>query len=144
MNGNAAMLAEALAWVGTPYRHQACRKGVGADCLGLVRGAWRIVYRAEPELPGPYAPDWAEAGGGDPLLEAARRHCRWREPGDPAIGPGQLIVFRWRADMAAKHCGIAVDGARFVHAYQGHGVLVSALVPQWRRRIAGTFDFPDF
>ena len=28
-------------WIGTPYRHQASLKGVGCDCLGLVRGVWR-------------------------------------------------------------------------------------------------------
>jgi hypothetical protein len=44
--------------------------------------------------------------------------------------------------MAAKHAGIALDGERFIHAYQGHAVTVSPLVPQWRRRIAGVFAFP--
>ena len=37
----------ARAWLGTPYRHQASVKGVGADCLGLVRGLWREVAGAE-------------------------------------------------------------------------------------------------
>jgi hypothetical protein len=32
---------------------------------------------------------------------------------------------------------------RFVHAYQGSAVVVSALVPQWRLRIAGVFSFPN-
>ena len=36
-----AIVAEARAWIGTPYRHQASLKGVGCDCLGLVRGVWR-------------------------------------------------------------------------------------------------------
>lgn len=73
---NAAVLAEAETWLGTPYRHQGSRKGVGCDCLGLVRGIWRALYGREPELPGPYTPDWAETGKGDPLFEAAMRHCR--------------------------------------------------------------------
>jgi NlpC/P60 family putative phage cell wall peptidase len=33
--------AEARAWIGTPDRHQASLKGMGCDCLGLVRGVWR-------------------------------------------------------------------------------------------------------
>lgn len=45
----AAIVAEARAWLGTPYRHQASLKGVGADCLGLVRGVWRAVVGPEPE-----------------------------------------------------------------------------------------------
>src|SRR5690606_10394391 len=75
-------VVEALSWVGTPYRHQASTKGLGCDCLGLVRGVWRALYGEEPETPGPYAPDWAEAGGTDRLLDAARRHCREIAPAD--------------------------------------------------------------
>ena len=135
-----AVVAEALSWLGTPYRHQASRKGVGCDCLGLVRGVWRALYGAEPQQPGPYAPDWAEAGGPDRLLDAARTWCREKPITDMA--PGDLLVFRWRAGMAAKHAGILIAPQKFVHAYSGHAVLVSVLVPQWRRRIAGAFAFP--
>lgn len=134
-------VVEALSWVGTPYRHQASTKGLGCDCLGLVRGVWRALYGEEPETPGPYAPDWAEAGGTDRLLDAARRHCREIAPADMA--PGDILLFRWRRHLPAKHTGILVAPGRFVHAYQGNAVVVSALVPQWRRRIAGVFAFPD-
>lgn len=136
----AAILAEAATWLGTPYRHQGSRKGVGCDCLGLVRGIWRTVYGREPEAPGPYSPDWAEAGHGDPLVDAARRHCIEKSVHLPE--PGDLIVFRWRAHHAAKHLGIAMAGARFLHAYEGHAVTISPLVPQWRQRIARVFAFP--
>lgn len=135
-----AILAEAMTWVGTPYRHQGSLRGVGCDCLGLVRGVWRAVYGGEPEMPGPYTPDWAESGGGDPLLEAARRYCAPREPGGER--PGDLLVFRWRAHHAAKHLGILLADDAFLHAYEGHAVMVSPLIPQWRRRIAGVFAFP--
>ena len=132
------VVSEAASWIGTPYRHQGSRKGVGCDCLGLVCGVWRAFYGAEPEEPGPYAPDWAEAGGQDRLMEAARRYLI--EADCPASG--RVIVFRWRPHLPAKHAGIAVDPDRFIHAYQGQGVTVSALIPQWRRRIAGVFAFP--
>lgn len=59
----APIVAEALTWLGTPYRHQASVKGVGCDCLGLVRGVWRAVYGSEPEAAPGYTPDWAEARG---------------------------------------------------------------------------------
>lgn len=137
----AAILAEALTWLGTPYRHQGSRKGVGCDCLGLVRGVWRVVYGGEPERPGPYSPDWAEAGTGDLLIEAARRHCT--EKPLAAARPGDLLVFRWRAYHAAKHLGILLPGARFLHAYEGHAVMASPLISQWHRRTAGVFAFPD-
>lgn len=137
----AAIVAEAMAWAGTPYRHQGSTRGLGCDCLGLVRGIWRAVYGGETETPGPYAPDWAEAGGRDLLLDAARRHCI-EKPVSAAL-PGDLLVFRWRAHHAAKHLGVLLPDEAFLHAYEGHAVTVSALVPQWRRRIAGVFAFPD-
>ncbi|WP_425351396.1 NlpC/P60 family protein [Kumtagia ephedrae] len=135
------IVAEALGWVGTPYRHQGSRKGVGCDCLGLLLGVWRSVYGTVPEEPGPYAADWAEAGGEDRLLEAARRHCREKPAGTAAAG--DLLLFRWRASLPAKHAAILIAPDRFVHAYEGSTVVVSPLVPQWRKRIAGVFAFPD-
>ncbi len=133
------IVAIARQWLGTPYRHQGSRIGVGCDCLGLVRGMWRELYGCEPELVGPYTMDWAETGGDEKLLDAARRHFR---PTDDLM-PGSLIVFRWRADMPAKHVGIYVGEDRFIHAYERSAVTASPLVPQWRKRIAGVFDFPE-
>ena len=136
-----AVLRAARRWIGTPYRHQGSTRGVGCDCLGLVRGLWREIHSEEPEAPGVYAADWAEAGGGDRMLMAARRHFN-EKPTDAAL-PGDLILFRWRPHLPAKHAGIMDEGGRFIHAYQGSAVVSSALVPQWRRRIAGAFAFPD-
>lgn len=137
-----AAAAEALSWLGTPYRHQGRNKGVGCDCVGLLLGVWRAVHSEPPELPGAYAPDWAEAdGGGERLLTALRRH--FREKPMEAMTPGDVLLFRWRPHLPAKHAGIMVGADEFVHAYEGMAVSRSALVPQWRRRIAGVFAFPD-
>ncbi|GGA93595.1 peptidase [Brucella endophytica] len=135
------VLHEAESWIGTPYRHGASSKGVGCDCLGLIRGVWRALYGKEPETPATYAPDWAEvAGDSDAMLDAARRYMAERPV--EAMQPGDLLVFRWRPRVAAKHLGILAPDNRFIHAYEGHRVMASALVPQWRRKIAGVFVFP--
>jgi len=136
----ASVVAEALEWVGTPYRHQGSRKGVGCDCLGLLLGVWREIYGRELDRPGPYAPDWAEATEQERLLDGLRKHM----PEKPvaAIAAGDLIVFRWRPHLPAKHAAIFIDPYCFVHAYQDHGVTLTRLVPQWRRRIAAAFAFP--
>ena len=135
------IVTEAITWTGTPYRHQGSRKGVGCDCLGLVRGVWRAVYGADAETPGPYAADWAEVGEGDPLVEAARRHCR--EKAGSGVQAGDLLLFRIRPRLPARHCGIALTPDRFLHAYQGHAVVSSPLDPHWRRRLCGVFSFPE-
>lgn len=136
------VVALAESWLGTPYRHQGSEKGVGCDCLGLVRGIWRELYGTEPETPGAYRADWAERGGGERLLEAAGRHMA-RLAGMEQAEPGDLIVFRFRTGLPAKHCGILVPGGRFVHAYEQAGVVSSALVPSWRRRVAVVFRFRE-
>src|SRR4051812_10792778 len=110
------IVAVARSWLGTPYRHQGMLNGVGCDCLGLVRGVWLDVYGCEPERPGPYAADWAECGGQELMMEAARRHCT--EKRETSVAAGDLILFRWRSTLPAKHAGIATASDRFIHAYQ--------------------------
>ena len=136
----ADIVAEARDWIGTPYRHQASLKGVGCDCLGLVRGVWRGVVGPEPERPPPYAPDWAEARGRETLAQAAGRHLIPIEC--DAFGPGDVLLFRWRAGMPAKHAAIVTTDNKMVHAHDGAAVAEVALAPWWRRRLAYAFQFP--
>lgn len=132
----------ARSWIGTPYRHQGARKGVGCDCLGLVRGVWRELHGEEPEAPPPYGMDWAERSGEERLYAAALRYF-----GPPVAKetmlPGDLLLFRWQEGAAAKHLGILTEPGRFIHAYEVAGVIESALVPSWRRRVAWVFRWPD-
>jgi NlpC/P60 family putative phage cell wall peptidase len=137
----AAIIAEASSWVGTPYRHQASLKGVGCDCLGLVRGIWRVLFGAEPESVAPYTPDWAEATGGEPLVNAARRHLD--EIAIDAAAPGDVLLFRWRPGLPAKHAGVLIEAHRFVHAHQGAAVSTAAYSRWWRERAACAFSFPS-
>lgn len=137
-----AVVAEAMSWVGTPYRHQGFRKGVGCDCLGLIRGVWHAVYGRELEHPGAYAADWSETDEGDRLTRAACRNFRQKDVA--TLAAGDLLLFRWRPHWPARHVGIAAGAAGFIHAYEGaSAVVMSPLVPQWRRRIAAAFAFPD-
>ena len=134
------IVAETRAWIGTPYRHQASLKGVGCDCLGLVRGVWRATIGDEPECAPPYAPDWAEAASGEPLAEAAARHLVAVDR--DAFGVGDVLLFRWRSHLPAKHAAIVTAPDRMVHAHDGAAVAEVALAPWWRRRIAYAYRFP--
>lgn len=140
-SGNARIVPSARAWLGTPYRHQMSLRGVGCDCLGLVRGVWRDLYGAEPEMLPAYSSDWAEASRSEPLLDAARRHLV--ECPVDALQPGHVLVFRWRPHLPAKHCGILTEPGRMIHAYDAAGLVAEgALASAWRARIAGVFRFP--
>ncbi|WP_183992144.1 NlpC/P60 family protein [Rhizobium wenxiniae] len=135
------MVVLAESWIGTPYRHQGATKHVGCDCIGLIRGIWRELYGNEPEAVPAYAPDWAERSGEDRLTDAALRLFGKALPFAEAR-PGDLLLFRWRPDCAAKHAGILVAPTYFIHAYEQVAVTRSALVPSWKRRIAAVHRFP--
>jgi NlpC/P60 family putative phage cell wall peptidase len=134
------IVAAARGWIGTPYRHQASLKGVGCDCLGLVRGVWRELLGPEPEEAPAYSAHWAE-GGGDPLLEAARRHLTEVHPS--AYGAGDVLLFRYRKDLPAKHCAIATGPDTMLHAHEGAAVTEVAIRPWWDRHLAHVFRFAD-
>lgn len=141
--GRPDVIYAAREWIGTPYRHQAARRGAGADCLGLVRGVWRDLFGREPEIVPAYSMDWSEPSGDERLWRAARRHLREIPMGE--LKPGDVILFRMRTGSVAKHLGIVTQIAptgAFVHAYFGHGVVESPLGASWRRRIVARFEFP--
>jgi NlpC/P60 family putative phage cell wall peptidase len=135
----ARIVASARGWLGTPYMHQHAVKHVGCDCLGLLRGVWREVMGAEPLTPPPYSPDWAEASGRETLADAA---ALLLDPVDPQrFAAGDVLLFRWREGLPAKHCGIAASSDAMVHAHDGAVVAEAAIGPWWRRRIAYAFRF---
>jgi NlpC/P60 family putative phage cell wall peptidase len=134
------IVSETRGWIGTPYRHQASLNGVGCDCLGLVRGVWRAVIGDEPERAPPYAPDWAEAASGEPLADAAGRHLTATDR--DTFRDGDVLLFRWRNNLPAKHAAIVTAHDLMVHAHDGAAVTEVALAPWWRRRLAYAFRFP--
>lgn len=134
------VLEEARAWLGTPYRHQASVKGVGCDCIGLVRGVWRALYGNEPEALPTYTPDWAERYGAEALYAAARRHMRWTTC--TQARPGDVLLFRMDAHSPIKHAAILDEGAHLIHAYWARAVVRSRYASWWRTRCAAAFAFP--
>lgn len=71
---------------------------------------------------------------------------RWLIQKDLAAeAPGDVLLFRMRANAVAKHLGITArigSDASFIHAYSRHGVIETALSDPWRRKIAARFEFP--
>ena len=135
----------ARAWIGTPYVHQGSARGAGTDCLGLVRGVWRMIHGHEPEAVPAYTPDWGETGGTELLWSAALRTLR-PVPAEAPEAAGEVLLFRMRAGAVAKHLGIRAglnEAASFVHAYDRHGVVESPLSAPWRARIVARFAWPD-
>ena len=135
-----AVIDKALAFLGTPYRHQGSEAGVGCDCLGRARGIWREGVGPEPFPIPAYSRDWGETGPVEVLADGARRMMIEVSPADAP--PGALLLFRMRPGAIAKHVGILTGPTTFLHAYERLGVIEEPLTPTWRRRIAFAFLFP--
>lgn len=143
----ARVVRSARRWIGTPYHDQASVRGVGGDCLGLLRGIWRDVVGPEPMPVPPYSRDWGEAGPVEVLAEAARAAMAELDVAEARTG--DVVLFRMRVGAIAKHCGILSGthrsgrSRRFIHAYERTGVIEEHLTPAWQRRIAFAFRFPE-
>ena len=133
--------AAARAWIGTPYHHQASTIMAGCDCLGLVRGVFRTLYGREAEESPAYSKDWAETAGFETMLGAARRHLVEIAPA--AAGPGDVVIFRFKNGVLAKHAAILATATSMIHATESAPVAEVPLSAWWRRRIAGAFSFPS-
>lgn len=136
----AEIVEAARLWLGTPYHHQASLCGVGCDCLGLVRGVWRELCGAEPEQPPPYSPSWAESLRQETLALAATRHLLPIAVSEAQVG--DVLLFRWREHLPAKHCAILATPDSIIHAHDGASVAEIAFTPWWRRHLSHAFSFP--
>ena len=135
------IVAAARGWLGTPYHDQASLKGVGCDCLGLIRGVWRETVGPEPFSMPPYSRDWGEIAKREPILDLAAT-VMVEVPLD-RIAPGAVLVFRMRRGAVAKHLGILTEPDRFIHAYDRIGVLEEPLSGAWQRRLVAVFQLPE-
>lgn len=117
----AAVVAEAMAWEGTPRRHMGRVKGAGVDCAQFPY----CVYRAEglvPEIPlSWYPPDWhCHRRNGQMYLEMVLRHLHEVE----VPGPGDLVLFLM--GDAYAHGALVLDWPRIIHADARAGFVTEA------------------
>ena len=120
----AAVVAEALTWLGTPYHHHARIKGVGVDCAQILLAVYAGLI---PELdPGLYPPDWHLHRSEERSIEwlkaagAVQTSGLWSVRG--AL-PGDVALFQF--GRCFSHAGIVLDDERVVHAYLNRKVEIT-------------------
>lgn len=140
-----AVVAEARAWLGTPFRHQGRRKGEGVDCIGLVVGVGAALglidlagrsdeerrrlatYRRTPN-------GFALRRGCDAVLDRIALR---------AAGAGDVLLFA--GHRLPQHLGIVSDrggAAGLIHCNAEVGRCVEhRLDESWRARIVQAYRF---
>lgn len=109
----AAVVAEALEWQGTPYRHMGRVKGLAADCGQFplaVFEAVGLIPHTEPEF---YPHDWHLHRETERWLGHCERFAA-RVEGPPL--PGDLALFKY--GRCISHGAIVVEWPTIVHAHR--------------------------
>lgn len=127
-------------WIGTPYVHQASLEGVGADCIGLIRGIYRELYGVEPAENINYSRDWGDSNKNEAILAVGDRYFN-PVPVDKA-SPGDIVALRWREGLVAKHVMLLSYDGKAIHAYNKAPVSEIHLSNWWRKKIVAAWSFP--
>ena len=122
-------IAEALAWEGTKFHHQAAVKGVGCDCIGLVVGAGRAVGLLTPAMEDTWRRNRGYARTPNPRqMRTALAEVLTEIPFDDVM-PGDLAWFRVGADP--QHLCIVTRPGWMIHAYAQIGKVVAQPLLGW-------------
>jgi NlpC/P60 family putative phage cell wall peptidase len=113
----ALVIAEARSWLGTPYHHRACLKGVGVDCAQLPIGVWSAVGLIDGFDTGDYPSDWHLHRQEERYAGVVQRFAA--EIAADAAQPGELILFKF--GRAFSHGAILVAPGVVVHAARKDG-----------------------
>lgn len=107
----AAIVADALTWLGTPYRHLGDVKGQGVDCAMLLVRLLAAQQLIPQDLdPRPYSPQWH-------LHRGEERYLQWlQQLGTPTDDPQPGDIAVWRYGRTYSHGALYIGGGQVVHA----------------------------
>ena len=144
----AELVAEARMWVGTTFVHQHSAKGIGCDCMGLIRGIFLALGLAELDRLHLVPPEQI-AYGPVPDGVTLRRGCEsfLRPISLEDARPGDMMLFRFGRDP--QHTALLGDyvhgGLSLIHAlgpsHPGK-VVEHRLDDSWRRNIVAAYAIP--
>ena len=119
-HARAAVVAEALSWLGTPYHHRAKLKGVGVDCAQFVLAVYAAVGLVQDFDTGDYPPDWHLHRETERYMAIVRRLAGEIEPAD--LKPGDVILFKFGRTFS--HGALVTTMPQIIHANLKDGAVV--------------------
>lgn len=119
----AAVLAEAMTWLGTPFHNNACVKGAGVDCAQFCARVYAnagVIAQFDVEA---YSPQWFLHKDEERFIAQVKKSAR--EIPIEKVKPADIVVYKIGRTYA--HGAIVIDWPeKIVHAHLQSGrVLVS-------------------
>jgi len=136
-------VAEARAWLGTPFQHQGCLKGVACDCIGLVKGVGLALGLVDYDPASPEAQSFASYS----LMPDSKRMrqglAMWLVSIPVAeVLPADILFMAWTREP--QHVALRTDHG-IIHSYSSVGKVVEhAFDESWQRRVVAAYRYPVF
>lgn len=138
MIARAAIVDEARHWIGTRFHHGASKRGVGADCIGLIVGVARELGVPEATDFADYAP--AQGYGREPDPVMIREACRQFLCECAIARAGDILLLRFNKDP--QHFAIVTAPGYMIHAFaQARRVVEHRIDDGWRGRIVRAYSY---
>lgn len=115
----AAVVAEAMTWLRTPYHHQASIKGAGVDCAMILVEVYHACGLIPKIDPRPYPPDWHFHRDEERYLGWIEQHAHEVE----IPHPGDIALYKF--GRCVSHAAIIINWPTIIHAYKGEGVTLA-------------------
>lgn len=113
--GRAAVVAEALTWLGTPWHHRARLKKVGVDCAQFLIGAYAGAGLIEAFDTGDYPRDWHIHRDEERFLPFVQRFTA--EIAEAEVRPADIVLCK--IGRVFSHGAIVTVWPQAIHASVG-------------------------
>lgn len=136
-------VAEARAWLGTPFQHQGCLKGVACDCIGLVKGVGLALGLVDYDPASPQAQAFASYSMMPDSKRMRQGLATWLLPIPVAdVLPADILFMAWTREP--QHVALRTDHG-IIHSYSGVGKVVEHVFDEsWQRRVVAAYRYPVF
>lgn len=130
---------EARAWKDTPWVHQGALKGIGCDCVGMVRGVYYELTGKPVSVTIDYTRTSHLFRPEERLKNELKKYCAEIPVGEAQ--PGDILLFAF-LNRPAHHVGILAENT-FIHAWEDVGkVRETPYDMVWKRLTKAAFRFP--
>lgn len=116
----AAVVKEAMTWIGTPYHHHGRIKGAGVDCAMLLCEVFEACGLVQHVDAGFYAVDWHLHHSEEMFSDWLAKYAK---PGTGLPKIGDVMLFKFGRTFS--HGSIYVGADTLIHSYIGRGVILS-------------------